>query len=495
MGFIMSNNHKICKVEGCENPAFQDLEECALHCEKNSYREDWHSGLLSEFYNILEKYIKTDNDNSDQLILRGIFFPCRDNRDSFDYFKILKRFQSIHFLNCNFYYHSMDLFPIKIFYDECCFKSEFYVYPTNILENELDSIFSMCTFENNIKIYGSNVDNENNADNSFDFYLFSDCSFLKEVSFYNCNFNNDIFHNLDNRIKIEKLRISDSVFNDKFSLNHSDIETLEIRDCKFMSKLEIKDSEINVLLFENSNVEKVSDFFESKIENFKFYKCIFNDFLGFEKVVFGTKNTEFIFDSNMALFKHVSFMSFANFRNAVFYQGLDISDSNFKETPNFYNVKVFSNNTNRETFRIIKNSFDKNGNHIEANNYFIQEMKAYKRELKKGEDNRYSEKIVIYLNEWISSFGQSYWRPIRILILSIILYNLCFYLQKYYFVSEQSKFYCLVNFANQSSKNFLPFVNFLKEKQGMEFISLLFYIWFSVLIWQIIVAIKRHTIR
>lgn len=490
----MPNNHQICCEHNCQYPVFKGLDRCALHCEKNSYSKDWCSGLLSEFYNILEGYIKVGNNNSDLLILSGIFFPCRDSRDGFDYFQILKRFQSIHFKNCHFYNNSMDLFPIKIFYDECCFKNEFYVYPTNKLENALDSIFSICTFEKNIEIYGSNVDNENNIDNSFDFYLFSDCYFLQGVSVYNCNFNNDIFHNLDNRIKIKKLFISDSIFNNKFSLNYSNIEIFEIYDCKFMSKLEIKDSEIKILLFQNSNVEKVSDFFESKIENFKFYKCIFNDFLGFEKVVFGTKDTEFISDSNMAIFKYVSFMSFANFRNAIFHQGLDISNSNFKEIPNFYNVKVFSNNTNRETFRIIKNSFDKSGNHIEANNYFIQEMKAYKHELK-GSRGGYSEKIVIYLNEWISSFGQSYLRPVFILIASIIIYNLCFFLQKYCFVSEQSKFYWLVNFANNASKNFLPFVNFLKDKQGMEFVSLLFYIWFSVLIWQIIVAIKRHTIR
>lgn len=496
----MSNNHQTCCEHNCENPVFEDLDACALHCKKSSYSEDWHSGLLAEFNNLLKSLLDSDS-TSKFAFFYGIHFPCRDDRDSFDYFKILKKYKEIHFQNCIFYYSSIDLFPIKIFYDKCYFLEDFHIYPTNMLENALDSIFSICHFKKNVTLYGGNEDNENNMDNAFEFLLFSNCYFNGKVSIYSCTFNKEIFSSVKNRMKLDTISICDSVFNDRFSLNCADVGTFEIYNSKFMSKLEVKDSKIEILLFENSNVEKVSDFFESEIENFKFYKCIFNGFLGFEKVIFGTKDISSTTDSNLAMFKYVSFMSFANFRSAEFYQGLDISDSNFKEIPNFYNVKIFSNNTNRETFRIIKDSFDKSGNHIEANNYFIQEMKAYKQEMKNDFERKFDkcQKFIIYTNEEISSFGQSYIKPLIILFLSSIIYwsiksihKNIFIQNKYELVFPLNKF---SDFLNELAKNFFPFTSFIEKHQGLEFVSLLFYVWFSVLIWQIVVAVKRHTIR
>src|SRR5690554_4279829 len=46
-----------CSLESCENPVFQDLTKCALHCEKNDYSVDWRSGLLSEFYGLFLRYL------------------------------------------------------------------------------------------------------------------------------------------------------------------------------------------------------------------------------------------------------------------------------------------------------------------------------------------------------------------------------------------------------------------------------------------------------
>lgn len=48
-------------------------------------------------------------------------------------------------------------------------------------------------------------------------------------------------------------------------------------------------------------------------------------------------------------------------------------------------------------------------------------------------------------------------------------------------------------FVNNLSENILPFSKILKD--GMEFISLIFYIIFASLIWQKLVAVKRHTRR
>lgn len=49
------------------------------------------------------------------------------------------------------------------------------------------------------------------------------------------------------------------------------------------------------------------------------------------------------------------------------------------------------------------------------------------------------------------------------------------------------------NVLNGIAANIIPFKKLLRE--GMEFTSLVFYIIFASLIWQTIVAVKRHTQR
>lgn len=516
----MSNNHQICSNQNCKNPVFKDLDKCALHCKKNKYSEDRHSGLLEEFYNLLKKYIISQKEDKTHTTIKGnnddakiytikknnflykeikfnyIHFP--EVEKDFDYTSLINIFEKVSFVDCYFYNKKIDddielsKETRKVFFDTCVFFNDFSIYPFKGWTED-DTIFRNCTFKGKIIVKKSDKLNLINCD------IFCGGTFSEDVIISGIDLNGRVFNQNKYLKDIYKIEINSNFiitncnFEKKITLNNLKIKKILIKDSVFKEKLEIKCSEFESFEFKNSNVIKVFTGLESIFVRFQIKEAVFEDFVGFEKAKFGKQNS--FQEEYISNFIYATFRSFSSFRDAKFYSGLDLSRINLKEQPNFFQTEISGNNTNRETFRIIKNSFDKNGNHIEANNYFIQEMKAYKRELKKGEDNRYSEKIVIYLNEWISSFGQSYWRPIRILILSIILYNLCFYLQKYYFVSEQSKFYWLVNFANQSSKNFLPFVNFLKEKQGMEFISLLFYIWFSVLIWQIVVAIKRHTIR
>lgn len=75
------------------------------------------------------------------------------------------------------------------------------------------------------------------------------------------------------------------------------------------------------------------------------------------------------------------------FRNAKFHKGVDLSKSNFNYVAgaNFLGCEIEDNKkekvTNRETFRVIKHCFDSIGNHLEANKFFAEEMKAKKREL------------------------------------------------------------------------------------------------------------------
>ena len=218
-----------------------------------------------------------------------------------------------------------------------------------------------------------------------------------------------------------------------------------------------------------------------------------------------------------------------------FSSGLDFSKTNLKDTPNFLNVYVDPKNTNRETFRIIKNSFNDTGNFIEESHFFVKEMEVYRKELntrkKPFKINQIVSKefyfdnmawFVVNINYCISGFGSNYIKPILMLIGLVFIYTFVTLWNEWYFEGHKhftslvglntkpwSRWYfeshdyfmswqwfdVISKFLNEFAVNILPFRVFVKDKSGIEFISLFFYILFAILIWQIIVAVKRHTQR
>lgn len=519
-----------CKKDDCSNLTFGTLDKCALHCEKGSYRTDWYNGLLLEFTSLLNNYIlsyftddyyryKGLNQHANQLVYElrvylnnsrnlyqssvierffceveiiflGVIFPTRDSRDDFDYFKTLEMFKGIHFIDCGFYLGDINIKNIEFFFQSCCFESEFTIKPITLLDNVTDSLFSECTFNEitNIIPIGD--------DNSIGNTLFSGCTFESDLNICDMNFKKELFScEGSSKNKFSNLTVLSCIFEVSFKLNLVEINKLCIEDTEFQSKFEIKETTVKVFNFKNSNVDKLFDAFGSEFEKSYFYKSIFTDFAGFEKVVFGLEVKDI--EEYQAKFIYTTFMSFSNFRSTKFLSGLDFENSNLKEQPNFLKTEVSPKNTNRETFRIIKHSFDDIGNKIEANRFFIKEMKAYKRELDDGSDTW--DKWVYRANEEISDFGRSYTKPIKLLFWSIIIYTSCLSIHKSYFEENiyflHPWFDALSKLANEFAKNFLPFSRFLAGRSGVEFISLAFYIWFAVLIWQIIVSVKRHTQR
>ncbi|MEJ6068525.1 hypothetical protein MT378_12340, partial [Psychrobacter sp. 16-Bac2893] len=314
---------------------------------------------------------------------------------------------------------------------------------------------------------------------------------INQISIKKCYFQLSLKLNGFNEDNIDEIKQGGHIFERK----DLTISNISIIDSKFESKFEIKSRIIEDFKFENSNVEGIFDSFKSEIIEAYFYKSIFKDFAAFEQVKFGIKgNTE---EKYTAVFKYTTFESFSNFREAKFYSGLDFERVNLKEQPNFLKAIVEKDNTNRETFRIIKNSFDDVGNKLEANKFFAEEMAVYKKELDDEGDKW--DRLVYRANEEISDFGRSYIKPSVLLFLSLIIYTSLLSIHESFF--EHYNYFlhpwvdCLSIQANEVAKNLLPFSRFLEKKSGIEFVSLLFYIWFGILIWQIVVSVKRHTQR
>ena len=263
---------------------------------------------------------------------------------------------------------------------------------------------------------------------------------------------------------------------------------------EFEGKVELKECDIKYTLISNVNFKSLFDAYKTKFNQFKMNRSIFDDFSGFEKCEFGCVGSTSL---EKIEFEYVTFLNFTNFRKAKFYSGLDFEHTNLKESPNFLNAEINYKNTNRETFRIIKHSFDKIGNQIEANKYFALEIKKYKEELK-AKNGFSAEKAVLWLNESISNFGSSIFTPLSLMLVTAIIYYFLIlgYENNYvYKIYEPLNEYIISISKNLNAlaKGIPPYGRFLKE--GMEFVTLIYHIFFLTFTWHFIVAVKRCTKR
>lgn len=544
----MKNN--ICTHQSCTLKAYGNLDKCVLHSHKNDYHTDRNSGLLSAFYKELKEYLVEQlckngnlvskesnelytkdevrksldnyhilnnenlehNDYADdrlkalvalglmQVVLPNIHFPARDDRDYFDYQKLLNLFGKIHFIFCEFYLDSLEFEDTELFFQDCTFHKEWSLQDYKVLENKDDVIYKACIFKDEVSSCSSDKNEKyyKIKSNQFDYT----CKFEKKLNLHNIKLDGLLFSTaqrnyLEEKLKIKEVKIEDSIFNSKVVINRFEIDSFIIKNTIFQNKFEFKENNIKKFDIDNSNFKKLTDFYDSKFEEFRVYKSIFDDFAGFEKCEFG--KVKDIQEKYLANFTYATFLTVINFRNTIFYSGLNIENTNLKESPNFLKSSIELKYTNRETIRIIKHSFEKTGNTIDGNKYFSKEMKKYKEELEtKSWFGNTQEKLVFNINSFVSDFGQNYIKPIFLIVAVSILHYFILLgyennlLYKIYEPANQT-FSAISNFLNSLAKNILPFKSLLKK--GMEFVSLLFGIIYSILIWLTIVAIKMHTRR
>ena len=499
-----------CTRKECALDSFGGTDKCVLHGEK---RTDDLFSITPAFYQafiqhleekssskgitnfakngVLTSAIKRELQDS-SVTLSHIIFPRNDEGRKVECLKLLRLFKSVHFNYCTFESSSVFLPNVELFYQDCKFNSRFLIHKSKLLANTNHVLFQECKFHGDVSFI-SEDDNEELIDVS----LFRDCVFESKLEFQNFNFLALIFKNSSCfKQNISTLLIDNCEIEKKFSLNLLTSKNVRLINTDFKSKFELKGGEVDDLEINDSNFHGIFDAYDSYLVSFECYKCIFKEFSGFENTRFGkdpddkTRSDE----ANISKFEYVTFLNFTNFRRTSFFSGLDLENTNLKESPNFLNVSLYGDNTNRETLRIIKDSFDKIGNHIEANKFFVFEMKQYKKELKGFSP----ENIIFWLNEKTSNFGQSYILPIFwILVFALIHYLLILghesdlLYRLYPPVNNQVD--KLSNIINGVFSSIIPLKRFLRE--GMECLGVVFYIIFATLIWQTIVALKRHTKR
>lgn len=635
-----------CCFKGCENKVFETLDKCALHCSsENIVDEDkyllefnnffinyifvkvkslnglryinWH-GILKNlslkdisFVNFHQNEILKEILNTKVLYITNICFPKIKNKSLSSFCYITEQFDKVVFESCFFGCNAVVSESHKYYYKKCLFNGDLTIkaslmyldggtkkdegkkYDTLFLYEE-NYRYYHCKFLGDVNITNTYNKSKNINYNYIGFNVFKECDFRKNISIKDIRMNG-VFINIaseknnkidKNKLIFNEISILDCNFDSSFKINGSEkkeegftikIEKIIVKNTKFKSKFELKYTVIKNINFNNSNVSGIFDVYQSSFIKAKFYKSIFEDFSAFEYVVFGDGEKENITD-----FIYTTFKDFSNFRNTRFKSGLNFSSANIKQEPNFLNTDINLEGTDRETLRIVKNSFEKNNNKIEANRFFVHEMNSYREEMKGviydniiymkiteyvNEIKKYKNKItdssnniidyiincnnsffIIYLisvvtpvfilfellyflvripviifkyinnnfnfkylvlniNHFISRFGESYIRPIIIFLASIALYTYILQLHKDIFNEvlitryaillrnfvTQDWFVSLSKFLNACAANVPLFSKALENKSGIEFISLLFFIWFGILTWQIIVAVKRNT--
>lgn len=525
-----------CSQHNCQLQNYKNFDKCILHCPKTTdYQDAKLDGSLVLFYNaLLEETINQVSTNNtisaveklkgflmgknqdfykekqlkNRLItLAGIHFPERRS-DYFDYEQFLGKIGKIHFIKCEYYLNTLELKESYVLFDECKFNEDWSVYDNKVLENASGSSYLRCIFEQEVEVrYWSDSESEENQKKNkivvFENDLFANCIFNGSILLEKTIFEGQVFKFAKGmepnfQSKIDKIEILGCTFNSRFIFNNYDVKKFTCHNSIFKEKFEFKGREINFFEILNTDFLKVADLFGNRFINFIMEKCNFEDVAVFGNCKFGEENNKESDSkkSDITTFKFIVFLDFVNLSNSIFFNGLDIETVSFKENANFLKTKINPKNTSRDTFRIVKNIFDKVGNYIEANTFYQFEMKSYLKEL--FDEKKYLKMLIPLLDWIVSDFGQSYLRPILGIILVGVLHcliQLGFENNSLYkiFTPLNSFFSYSTHLLNNFAKNILPLSKFLKD--GMEFLSLLFYIFYSSLFWQIIRVFKRHTKR
>lgn len=455
------------------------------------------------------------------------------------YDKILNKLTDIVFKNCTFQEHSYYFLihnkNCELKFEKCIFKNEW-----EYIESK-STLYSNCTFDI-YKHYNIAEIKEVVED-----LLFYNCTF-KKIICEGIHFKKQIFknNNLYEDLQFEELSFIRCEFDKKFLITYNkpeennntffEIKKLDLTDSIFHSKVEMKEINFsNNSIFNNTKFNELCDFYGSKFNNINYFtKTTFNDICVFTNVTF----------KNDVDFKYTTFGKLALFKEAIFEKKLNLEDTIIKEEINFLKIKTKDNKElnsenmeNRETARIIKNSFEKQNNIIEANKFYALEMKEREKELeediKKGKN--IFEWLVFKIHGLASNHSQDWLLPIFwILNISILIpfFKLVcfetlkiemtifiityFYLLTYLVVFSDkyraitiiiSSFLIYMVFyklspsinLNSMSSNLNPFSIMIEsngaENKDLDFITLIFKSTVAYLIYQLIISIRQNTRR
>lgn len=456
----------------------------------------WTPEKHKRFYEALDMYVtallgvKLDLDYK-AITLEGVVFPPQKKGWVPDYNEKFQGVGLITFSGCEFYNENIVIdYPTKcLFFNGCVFHS-LWKPDFSIGFRQDEPLFHDCVFESGV-IISSGIPDRFRV-------IFSGCrigSLYVEDYFQE----SVLIENME-RGSINTLSIRNSQINRPLNLNCSFLDEVEIIGCTFSARVDLSECLIKRLKVVSSGFEDVCDFSEAVVKSLCNLGVDYAGFVLFEGCLLGA--TEPGLEEESVDFSQVTFHKAANFRDAVFEQRLDLRNSVFLQTPTFLGSSFSEKarqQTDRETFRIIKQAFIAVSNQIEADRFYAYEMQSYHNELRNAGSGQWRERVLLGFNNIISNHGQNYlqatgWLMLCMLVISFVLAN-----DTNQWISTAFPGPCwwqLIRDAlNRFALGFLPLGGLYTGREHLAFFIMSATFALSAISWHLLVAIRRHRRR
>lgn len=436
-----------------------------------------------------------------RLKLNNFVFGEWDNSDQPLWLDVLGRLRNIYFEQCEFECSKLALNNVATWYDGCKFGKPWFVTMgknSEALIEAGDALYNTCEFSGAVSLNGKDVDEETLGRYAV---VFQDCKigslYVSQINLMTRLYvapSQGIDFLIKNRHTSQKtledfLAIS-AVFKKEFDLNHLHVGAIQLSRCNFEEGINLSGFVCDILNLDSCNVDSSFNFNRAHATKVGFSDCHFK-----RSVILDSSSFDVL------LLKASSFEQILSLEHAEITDCVGIGSCSMSKPPNFLNCQLSNEvilTADRETFRIIKSSFDAVGNNIEANRYFSYEMNAYLKELRHSSKGRRAERWLLELNSLISDHGQNYWRPLGFILILPFLYGLAvrgYEGQWLYGLDPRLDVVLgrLAQCANQYAANFG--IGFPKRAEGVEFIALFLGVTLSGLLWHFLVAVRRHKRR
>lgn len=439
--------------------------------------------------------------SANKIKLSNFTFESFDERDPPLWIEVLAKIRNIHFESCIFECEKLTLKDTAFWFDRCQFGTRWFVSVgrnTSALTEPGDALFEECEFPGSVLIGGADIDEETLGRYEL---IFGDCN-IKDLILDRVTVPKRLYSAIPSlpdfiasdrhgtKKGLESLMAFFVIFKKSLDLKHYHVGEVFFENATFREGGNLSGFTCESLLFSSCNIEGRFDFSRGEAKKVRFTDCHFERSAIFD----GSKAEVFLFSASS--FDHVLSMEEAEVSKCI-----SLRSCPFGKPPNFLNCNLSDEvirTADRETFRIIKNSFDSVGNNLEANRYYAFEMNAYLTELRDDSKGMFFERWLLELNGFLSEHGQNYWRPLAGILMLPVLYWLAgvSYREQWLYGLDTRLDYLLQNLAMILNGYARSVVWFLPDNaKGIEFIALLLGVLLSTLVWHFLVAVRRHKRR
>lgn len=456
-----------CEISDCELDRFENESKCVLHCDKTIYN-NWIISDNTEDNNITPRNAKIWNDDKVEYFWETLFEEVKkkilnvrnSHRTTNEAVRVLGKSKKNGFI-LNFLHVK---FPAQTK------LLENYTSSNNKIINYND--FQNCTFYDNCII--NMADFKASIKNSK--VVTSETTETTRNFFHSTNFEHGLIinrpHSKNQRLDLFECNVADKIeLSGEFeeikiektksnslciaNFENTNIHSISLKDCN-ISKITMDKNQIEKLELENINLENINS------HSIEINHCQFNkaSFVHINTETFSMVNIDLLENSRFLLenletktliikrlsqeAKYLQF-HYINVANELILDRAEFKNSYFND----FNVKnakkviskvsfiyahlnsiewgkIFEIESPKDMFRQLKFVNDKQGNYIEANNFYVAEMEAHKKETLNNKpwfSNWWQEKLIFLLGKKISNFGQSWFLP----FLWLIITNLSFF--------------------------------------------------------------------